>query len=148
MSLADARTTLKVLGILNIVLGIFGVITGIGLFAGGHMLGAEVFTSANAGAEGAEAAAVTGLVLIMGIFVLVAGIVYLLEGICSLRAAGDPSKVGPAYILAILGVVASVITLVLNIMNGITVSNVVSGLLGVGFSVFVYRAAATIKNYA
>ena len=45
MSIQNAKSTLKILGILSIILGVFGVIMGIGLILGGGLFGANTLSS-------------------------------------------------------------------------------------------------------
>ena len=65
MSIQNAKSTLKILGILSVILGIFGVIAGLGLVAGGGLFGADTLTSGKVTtADGAETVSmVTGMVM-------------------------------------------------------------------------------------
>ena len=99
----NAKSTLKILGILCIILGVLGILGGIALVAGGSLIGGELFSAGVTSAEEAPAAgALTSLVFIAGIIALVSGIIDLLEGIFSVRASKDFSKIQPAYIFSII----------------------------------------------
>ena len=150
MDISEAKLTLKVLGILNIITGIFGIVFGAGLFVGTSLLGEEVFGSVTTGAAVEEGVVVaTGLSAILAVFVLIEGVIYLLEGIFAVRASGgDPNKVGPAYVFSIIGIGLSILILILNLVSGPTVNSIISSLLGTVFSVLVFRAASAIKNNA
>ncbi len=90
MSLETSQKILKVVGILCILSGIIGIVIGSLGFVGGGILGAGI---ANEAVEATEAVGqALGFAFIMGIFGLVSGVVDLLEGIFSVRAANDSEK--------------------------------------------------------
>ena len=76
MSIDNAKSTLKVLGVLSIIFGIFGIVLSVAFFSGGHILGISVMNEAGtAGTEGAEAMTLAGIMLVLAVFVLVSAIV-------------------------------------------------------------------------
>ena len=79
------------------IFGIFSIICGVILI----ILGAMVFIGASQLSAG-----VSGMAIF---FVL--GVISLLEGIFSIRGARDASKIMPAWIFAIIGVIAAIIGL-------------------------------------
>ena len=147
MSIQNAKSTLKVLGILCIIFGILGIIAGIGLAAGGGLLGATALTSGEVTtAEGADTVAlVTGGVVALGIFAVISAIVDILLGVFSVRASKDSTKIGPAYVFSIIALILSILSLVLNFSN-FNLSTILSALPSIVFSVVIFLAAKTIKQ--
>ena len=147
MSIQNAKSTLKVLGILCIIFGVLGIIAGIGLMAGGGLFGATALTSGEVTtAEGADTVTlVTGMVVVLGAFAVVSAIVDVLLGIFSVRASKDSTKIGPAYIFSIIALVLSIISVVMNFFD-FNLSTILSALPSIVFSVVIFLAAKTIKQ--
>ena len=147
MSIQNAKSTLKVLGILCIIFGVLGIIAGIGLMAGGGLFGATTLTSGEVTtAEGADTVTlVTGMVVALGAFALVAAIVDVLLGIFSVRASKDSTKIGPAYVFSIIAFVLSIISVAMNFSN-FNLSTILSALPSIVFSAVIFLAAKTIKQ--
>ena len=145
MNIDNAKSTLKVLGVLSIIFGIFGIGLAIAFFSGGHILGISIMNGA--GTEGAaEAMTLAGIMLVLAVFVLVSAIVDLLLGIFSIRGANNTDKIGPAFVLSIIALILSVISLILSFANGITVSSVLDGIVGIVFGACIFWAANTIRK--
>lgn len=142
--LDNAKSTLKVLGILAIIFSVFEIISGILVTAGGGLLS----TMSVAPEDAAAASAASGLLTLLGVLTLIQGIVYLLLGIFSVRASNDFSKIGPAYIFSIIALALAIIGLIMNIFSDPTVSNIISGIVGIVFAGAIYWAAKTIKEAA
>ena len=147
MSIQNAKSTLKILGILSVILGIFGVIAGLGLVAGGGLFGADTLMSGKVTtADGAETVSmVTGMVMAMGIFTAVSALVDVLLGVFSVRASKDFSKINPAYILSIIALALSVISLFMNFAE-FNLSTLLSALPSIVFSAVLFLAAKTVKE--
>ena len=147
MSIQNAKSTLKILGILSVILGIFGVIAGLGLVAGGGLFGADTLMSGKVTtADGAETVSmVTGMVMAMGIFTAVSALVDVLLGVFSVRASKDFSKINPAYILSIIALALSVISLFMNFAE-FNLSTLLSAIPSIVFSVVLFLAAKTVKD--
>ena len=155
MSMDNAKSTLKILGILCIILGVLGILGGIGILVGGSFLSGELFSSAvNTAEDAAAATAVTGLLLVGGVVALVSGIIDLLEGIFSVRASNDFSKIQPAYIFAIIGLALAIISLILDIVNGVSsgaafdLSTILGDIVAIVFNGCLFYAAKTVKENA
>ena len=101
MSLNTSKLILKIFGIFSIICGVILIILGVVVFIGAGQLSPEEIA-----ADPSISAGVTGMALF---FVL--GVISLLEGIFSLRGAKDASKIMPAWIFAIIGVIAAVVGL-------------------------------------
>ena len=101
MSLNTSKLILKIFGIFSIICGVILIILGAMVFIGASQLSPEEIA-----ADPSLSAGVSGMALF---FVL--GVISLLEGIFSLRGAKDASKIMPAWIFAIIGVIAAVVGL-------------------------------------
>jgi hypothetical protein len=89
----EAKSTLKVCGILCIILGVFGIILGITTFAGTQIAATGLISSGEIAPEQADGmATVTGMLLIIGIVAILAAIVSLLLGIKNEREHRVVSK--------------------------------------------------------
>ena len=145
----NAKSTLKILGILSIILGAFGIILGAMSIGGGGMLAGEMAASGGmSSAEVETAAAVTGMVLVAGVVLLASGIFTLLLGIFSVRASNDFSKIGPAYVFAIIDLVVSILGVIGNFTGTMNVSSLLEGIVGVVFAACIFWAARTIRDNA
>lgn len=135
MTVETSRKILKIFGIISIIIGALGAIIGIvGVVGGGALASAGDDMSLGVGAAA----------IIVSVILLVSGIVSLLEGIFSVRAANDVSKIMPAWVFAIISLVFSVIGIFTNIKSG--ASSIVSAIIGLGISVLIFVAANTIKK--
>ena len=135
MNIETSKKILKIAGILSIIGGVIGILVGILATAGGGIL---------AGLGEAEDQGEGAMVAVVGVIVLIAGIVSLIEGIFSTRAAKDTSKIKPAWIFAIIGLVTNGISFVSGIING--GGSAGSGIVSVAFSVLIFIAANSIKK--
>lgn len=147
--LKNAKSTLKILGILSIVAGVLAIIMGAMSLGGGGMLAGQMASSGAMSPDEANAAAtVTGMVLVAGGFILVSGIFTLLLGIFSVRASNDFSKIGTAYIFAIIDLIASVVSVIISFVGTMNFSSLLGGAAGVAVSACIFWAAKTIKDNA
>lgn len=145
----NAKSTLKILGILSIILGAFGIILGAMSIGGGGVLAGQMATSGGMSSTEVDAAATTtGFVLVAGIVLLASGIFTLLLGIFSVRASNDFSKVGPAYVFAIIDLIVSIVSVVVNFAGTMNVSTLLEGAVGVVFAACIFWAAKTIRDNA
>lgn len=147
MSIQNAKSTLKILGILSIILGIFGVIMGIGLIVGGGLFGADTLMSGKATTADAVESVnlITGMVMAMGIFAAVSSVIDVLLGIFSVRASKDFSKINPAYIFSIIALVLSVVSLFMNFAE-FNLSTLLSAIPSIVFSAVLFLATKTVKE--
>ena len=146
MEIDNAKTTLKVFGVLSIIFGILGIGLAIAYFSGGRILGISVMNMP--GAEAAEVKTLAGVMLAMAVVILISAIITLLLGIFSIRGANNTEKIGPAYGLSIIVLVLSIMALVLNFVGGLTFSAIFDAIVGIIFSACIYWAASTIRNHA
>ena len=145
----NARKTLKVLGIISIVIGALGIIFGIMSMGGGSILAGGLATSASTldQADVDAAATATGLVIVLGAAVLISGIFTLLLGIFSVRGSNDFSKVGGAFVLGIIDLVINIVGIISGLMAGGGFSSILSSLASLVFAACIVWAAKTIKDY-
>ncbi len=145
----NAKSTLKILGILSIILGAFGIILGAMSIVGGGVLAGEMATSGGMSpTEVDTATTATGLVLIAGIVLLASGFFTLLLGIFSVRASNDFSKIGSAYVFAIINLAISVVGVIVNFVGTMNVSSLLDGVVGIVFAACIFWAARTIRDNA
>lgn len=137
MSLEASKKILKIFGILCIIFSILGIIIAIAGLAGGGLM-------ASTGDD--TAIGVGAVAIIFSVFLLISGVISLLEGIFSVRAAKDTSKIMPAWVFAIIDLVLRVVGLIMNFKNG--TSSIVSSVIGLGIGVLIFVAANTIKKSA
>ena len=142
MSLEKSQKIVKVLGILSIISAVLGIIAAIGMF-GLTGLGAASLDTAAIDEE--TAGSLVGLGLI-GVVILVSAIVELLQGIFSLRAAKDASKPTPLWVISIISVVFSVISLINSFGSG--TQEIFSAIFGLAISCGIFYLANNIKKNA
>lgn len=115
--MSGSRKALKVISILMIVGAVLYMLLGILAMAGFSLLGD---TSALTSVEGVtvtteQAGLVAGA---MGVMFIIMGIFYLIVGFLGLRGVKDPQKIGPFFVLSIIGAVLGVIGLIGGIAGG------------------------------
>lgn len=125
LDLEQAKKVLKIFGIITLILGIFELLFGILMVTGG-----------NAAAGSQEAATDTQLqqatVIFVGIGIatIVSGIVGIIDGFCSMKAAKE-SKYGlVAMIFAVVGLLSQLYSGVRSMSNGNTLSGILSIIAG------------------
>ena len=101
MSLGTSKMVLKIFGIFSIICGVFVIALGVFALVGLTQISPDELASDPTLSTGAGSIAI----------LLFLGLVSLLEGIFSLRGAKDASKIMPAWIFAIIGVITGVIGL-------------------------------------
>ena len=142
MSLEKSQKIVKVLGILSIISAVLGIILAVSML-GLTGFGAATMDSATMDDETAGGLVSLGLI---GVVVLVGAVVDLLQGIFSLQAAKDASKALPLWIISIVGVVLSVISLI-NSFGGGT-QGIFSAIFGLAVSCGIFYLANIIKKNA
>ena len=143
MSLNTSKTILKIAGIFSIIFGILGILGGIASILGGSFLGYGV--AAGEVANTKDLAAGIGLLGVFGLLILLAAIVELLSGIFSVRASKDISKIIPAWIFSLIGLIISIPGLISAIQAN---NNIISNIITVALNALVFVAANTIKQSA
>ena len=138
MSLENSRKILKIFGILNIIAGVAAIVFGILALVGGSMAGSAATTDTD---NAVVVAALTGAIVS-----LVEGIISLISGTCSVRAANDSSKIMPAWIFAILGLISGAVGVINNLVAGGGISGILGSVIAMIISALIFIAANTIKQ--
>lgn len=114
----SARTALKVISVIMIVLAILEIVSGALLTAGSGLPGMDTTLIANGGVE----MSVGMGALAFGIVGIIGGLVYLIIGILGWRGAKNPAKIGPFFWLCIIGLVFAIVDIVMALMSGTTIA--------------------------
>lgn len=149
MSLETSKKVLKIFGIIGIIFAIFGLIGGLAVVAGGGLITAglaDPSLNADGSTDTTQAAGVAGLVIVLGVVLIISALIALLEGIFSVRAAKDSSKIMPAFVFAILGVLSGVGSLATTVTTGSSGTQIASGVISLAISCLVLVAANTIRT--
>ena len=134
MGIETSKKMLKALGIINLVLGIIFVI--IGVLAAGVVIGISSNSS------------IPNNYSFLVILIVAIGVISIMAGCLDIRAAKDTSKIMPAWIFSIIGLIYSCVNLCLSIaQNAINDPiSVLSLLLSIILSVFTFIAANAVLS--
>ena len=149
MSLETSKKVLKVFGIIDIIFGILGILAGIAAVAGGSLLGAAKISEGVAANQ--SLAIGVGLLGIGGLAVLISSVLSIVEGYFSVKASKDSSKIMPAWVFALIGIILSIVGAVSTFTSQTApkdVSTVVSIIIGVLIHLLIFVAANNIKKSA
>ena len=149
MSLGASKKILKIFGIISIVFGILGIIFGIMSVAGGAILGTGV--AAGEVAASNDMAAGVALLGFGGLLIIIGSVIELISGVCSVKAANDISKIMPAWVFSLIGVIsslASVISMVMQKVQPVKTNEIVGAVVGCITSILIFVAANSIKGAA
>ncbi len=135
MSFETSKMILKVFGVISVIFGALGTLVGllICVAATGMVMNPELGDAND-----------FAFTIVPGIFVLVIGLIALIQGVLSIRGAKDSAKIMPAWVFSIIALVFGVVGLVLMISEG--ASGIVGSIVGVLIDCVVFYAANTIKN--
>ena len=139
MKIETSKSVLKVCGVIDMIYGILVMLLGVLTTAGGGLISAVSVTEA-------DVPEVAGpLVLVFGIGIVLMGVFSLVVGVLSRKAATDPSKAQPAFVLAVISLVLAGINLVSALVfGGATISTIV----GVVLNGLLVAAAYTVRKEA
>lgn len=143
MSLDTSKMILKIAGIISIIFGILGIIGGIAAILGGSFLGFGVASGDVAGSQ--DLAIGIGALGLLGLIVLLDSIVELISGVFSVKASKDISKIMPAWVFSLIGLILSIPNLVSAISSK---GDVLSSIVALALNALVFFAANTIKHSA
>lgn len=139
MTVETSRKILKVVGILGIIFGVIFALGGVLLLSGGSL------------AQQAGGISLTPeelkVMKLGGIASAVLGLITLLEGIFSVRAAKDFSKIMPAWVFALISLIFNAVDAIWSIIQSAEVRTIVSAAFSIALSILVLGAANKIKNY-
>ncbi len=153
MNLNTSKTVLKVFGYISIVFGILGVLGGILAIAGGSLVGLGAASGeVQASQDMSVAVALLGF---GGLVLLISAVIELISGICSVRAAKDISKIMPAWIFSLIGLVLSIGQIIYAVVskqafanNANPVSVIIGYVLSIAISALIFVAANNVKQAA
>ena len=111
--MSASQKYIKIVSILNIIGGAFYVLIGILGFLGKGLVGNEALIEQAGGDSSAPMAANVFLIVM-----IVIGLFSLVVGILGVRAANDPSKIGPVFTLSVVSLIISVVNLFVGIFGG------------------------------
>lgn len=121
LDLESAKKVLKIFGIITLVLGIFELLFGILMLAGG---GAAAGTQE--AANDAQLQQATYLFMGVGILTIVSAVISIADGFCSIKASKD-SKYGlVALIFAVLGLLSQLYSGIRSLTNGSVPTGILS----------------------
>ena len=143
MNLSTSKTILKIAGIISIIFGVLGIIGGIMAIAGGSFLGIGLAIGEVQASQ--DIAAGVGLLGLGGLLILIGAVIELLSGIFSVRAAKDISKIMPAWVFSLIGLILSVPGLIAAISAN---DKIVSNIITVAINALIFVAANTVKKSA
>ena len=151
MERSGSQKFLLVISILDIIMGILILLGAILLLVAGVgsvAVSSDPAAMAEAGVTATEAAEAGGALGILGFFTLLSGGLCLLQGILGLRAANDNQKIMPVWVLAIIGLVGAVITIVVALTDGSFSAGDTSSLGSLVGSGLMFWVANNIKKQA
>lgn len=147
MNLETSKKCLKVFGILNIIFGVIGTIFAFLALIGGSAI--SIDSAMNNTPVEQDLQMGIGVAVILGVILLITGIIDIIEGILDLRAVKDISKIMPAWIFSIIGLVSVIFDIVKFISDKNYTGSTICGLIiAVVISIVTFMAASTIKNAA
>lgn len=112
--MSGSQKALKVVSIIVIIYAILMILLGAFLCFGASLPGIAG-QAIDVDGSALDAAAVS---VILGVGSLVSGVVYLIIGLLGKRGAKNPQKIGPFFVLSVIGVILSIASAVLGIMQG------------------------------
>lgn len=144
MQRSTSQKILKVISIISVVGAIIAIIGAVLMLAGGILFAQS---GAEGVVEGMTAAEAGASVAFAGFFTLVEGLICLLEGVLGLRAAKDSRKIMPVWIIAVIGLAAGIISLVMTVFRGGVDASQYGSLIGsVASSALMFWLANNIKK--
>ena len=147
MDKSGSQKFLKVISIIEIVLGALLIIVGLLSIAGGTVAGTvDSATLAEQGLTEADRAAGAAALSLVGAFSAIAGIISIIEGVLGVRAANDPSKIMPVWVLALISLVCAGLSLLMGIFGIAGMSFGPSSILTVVMDALMFWVANNIKN--
>jgi len=139
MTVETSRKILKVVGILGIILGVIVCLGGVLMLAGGSLV--------QQAGEISLTPEELKLMKLGGIASAVLGLITLLEGIFSVRAANDFSKIMPAWVFALISLIFNAVDAVWSIIQSAEARTIASAAFSIAISILVLGAANKIKKY-
>lgn len=144
MTLNQSKSILKICGILLAIGSIITIIFGaIFAFGGSYVSGNMPEAQTNPDYQTAIKIIATG-----GILMIISGIIHLIQAIFSYKASNNSKYGKNAYIFAILGLIATIVSTIPQFTNAnqIQISTIIGLIAGVGVSAVMLYAAKIVKD--
>ena len=150
MQRSGSQKALLVLSILNIIGAVIILLMGLGLMLGGAFIGAADPAEVTASLAGTEISQGEAGVLagIAGLVIVFAGVIELILGILGIRASNDNQKIMPVWVLAIIQLVLSALSLITTITGGSFSTQGASTIISLIFAALIMWIANNIKKEA
>lgn len=149
MEKSGSQKVLKVISIIEIVFGALALIAGLAAFTGASMLGmAGQEQLAENGIDAATQTQGMAALNLVAMVIVVSAIISIIEGILGVRAANDPTKIQPVWILAIIALVCSVASAIMGIAHVAGATFDPSSLITIAIDAALFWVANNIKNQA
>ena len=140
LDLESARKLLKIFGIITLILGIFELLFGILMFAGGGALAGSETTAGDTQLQQA-----TFVFMGAGLLAIGGAIISVIDGFCSIKASKD-SKYGlVAMIFAVLGLISQLYSGIRSFSNGSALSGILSIIVGLVVNGYMVYAANLVR---
>lgn len=155
MNLEASKKTLKVVGIIEIVLGVLVYLVGILAAIGGSFITMGVYgdniPALNAFvAQGLNAQQLGSFATLGAVLFILIGTIGTIEGVLYVRGANNFAKITPAWIFSIIGLVISAYLIYITAMSIInhtaTIATIITNVLEISISILVFIAANSIRN--
>ena len=137
MSLDTSKKILKIAGIITIIAGAVLLLSGLLMVLGLSQVTEE---------EAAANVDMVGGGILLTVIIIASAVFSLLEGIFSVRASNDTSKIMPAWIFAIISSVSALISVFTTMTNGSGASSILSAIVTLALNLLIFYAANTIKK--
>lgn len=156
MERSGSQKALLILSIINIILAVIIIFSGIIVNVFGGMFGASPEAAELAGEVAAETGqAVTGgeigmLAIIGGMGLIISGVIELIMGILGVRAANDNQKIMPVWVISLLSLAFGVASFIMAVIGGSIhgAGDVIQYLTSLVFSALMFWIANNIKKQA
>lgn len=149
MQPTSAQKGVKVLSILAIIFGILAILVGILAVAGGALIAGDPEASADIAQSTGISPANAGLAASLGgVVIMIAAGLEVLMGILGLGAAKDNQRIMPVWVLALISLIMSVVSVIMNVLNGVEASQMFSLVTGLVISALFFWFANTVKKEA
>ena len=147
MNNSTSQTIIRVVSILNYIEGAIYLLGAAFFFVGGAMLGtADSASTAQLVQEtGLSAGEMAGMTGVVGVGLVVSGIIALIIGFLGMRAAKDPTKIMPVWVLSIVSLVLNILALGSSIFGGVAPADLLRSVLALAVSGLMFWAANNIK---
>ena len=138
--MTGSQKALCVFAWITIAYGIIDILIGAAVIVSGAMIGSDMtFQGDGVSLDGTSAG------MIVGMGAIVPGVVMVIVGVLGLRGAKSPSKIGPFWTLALIGVILNALELVSQLFGG-DLTSVIGAIFGFALVLACFILANNIKK--